>query len=90
MLIQINLAALLAASASATPLLAYQSQCQGCGKAQTSGYSDTPVTIQSGGHKRTFTIQVPEDYDSHSSYPLILDFGEHFISRKTQYAYGAS
>lgn len=79
MLYQFNPLILLAASASAAPLLAYQSQCQGCGKDQTPGYSDTPVTITSGGHTRSFTIQIPADYDPHGSYPLILDFGESFI-----------
>ena len=48
----------------------------GCGKEHISGYIDTPLTILSGGHVRTFTIQIPPKYDPHRSYPLILDFGK--------------
>jgi hypothetical protein len=50
-------ATLLAASVTAAPLLALRANSQGCGKTQIAGYS-APITIQSGGRSRTFSIQV--------------------------------
>jgi hypothetical protein len=74
---------LLAASVVATPIPVYEPPCQGCGKTQTPGYDSTPRTIESGGYTRSFTIQVPSDYDSHGSHPLILDFGKSYVRRTT-------
>lgn len=72
---------LLAASVAASPIPQHTSQCQGCGKAQTPGYDNTPRTIESGGLTRSFKIQVPENYNGHSSYPLIIDFGKSCAGR---------
>jgi hypothetical protein len=85
-------ATLLAASVTAAPLLALRATSQGCGKAQTSGYSG-PITIQSGGRSRTFKVQVgvhesisakqsltavkvPSGYSANAGHSLIIDFGK--------------
>lgn len=73
--------ALLAALVAASPIPPNTSECQGCGKAQTSGYDNTPRTIESGGRTRSFKIQVPENYNAHSSYPVIIDFGKFYVAR---------
>jgi hypothetical protein len=80
--------ALLAASVAATPIPVYEPPCQGCGKAQTPGYDSTPWTIESGGYTRSFTVQVPSDYDAHGSHPLILDFGKSCVRRTALSVYG--
>jgi hypothetical protein len=76
MLSRTTVIALLTASVAASPIPPTTSQCQGCGKAQTPGYDDTPRTIESGGRTRSFKIQVPENYNAHTSHPLIIDFGK--------------
>jgi hypothetical protein len=77
---------LLAGSVVASPIPFYEPPCQGCGKAQTPGYDDTPRTIVSGGYTRSFTVQVPSDYDAHGSHPLILDFGKSYVERTKLYS----
>jgi hypothetical protein len=81
---------LLAASVVASPIPIYEPPCQGCGKAQTPGYDSTPQTIVSGGYTRSFTVQVPSDYDAHGSHPLILDFGKSCVKSTTLSMYGIS
>ena len=81
MLSRTALVPLLAASVAATPITFSTFQCSGCGKAQTSGYDNTPRTIESGGRTRSFKIQVPENYIAYSSYPVIVDFGKSYIAR---------
>jgi len=95
MLSQVTLLTLLAASAVATPIFGQRSSnkssnkspnkysSQGCGIAQSPGYDSTPRTIVSGGHTRSFTIQVPANYNDYGSSPLILDFGKSLIVRST-------
>lgn len=75
----ITLLATLVAASPIPPHTSQTSQCQGCGKAQTPGYDNTPRTIESGGLTRSFKIQVPENYNEHSSHPLIIDFGKSCI-----------
>ena len=85
MLSRTALVTLLAASVAASPIpphTSQTSQCQGCGKAQTPGYDNTPRTIESGGLTRSFKIHVPENYNEHSSYPLIIDFGKSCVGRR--------
>lgn len=81
MLSRTALVTLLAASVAATPIPPSTFQCQGCGKAQTPGYDNTPRTIESEGRTRSFKIQVPENYNAHSSYPVIFDFGKSYVAR---------
>lgn len=61
--------------AAASPLLSRScsSECSNK-KAQTSGFQNGTNSIQSGGHKRVYSVYVPKNYDSRKSYPLVIDY----------------